>query len=102
MSGRRLLVMARKEVIQILRDSRSLMIVIVMPVVLVMFFGYGVNLDLKGLPVYVFDRDGTQQSQDLLKRFQSSEYFKLVRVVDNYPELKRALDDGHAKMGIVI
>ena len=102
MSLTRLLAVARKEVIQILRDSRSLAIVVVMPVTLMLLFGYGVNLDLKGLPVYVFDRDGSQQSQDLLKRFQASEYFHVARVVDNYPAITRALDDGHAKMGIVI
>jgi ABC-2 type transport system permease protein len=102
MSWKRLLVMARKETLQILRDSRSLGIVIVMPVVLVMLFGYGVNLDLKGLPIYVYDQDGTQQSQDLLKRFQASEYFHVVRAASNYSELTRALDDGSAKMGIVV
>ncbi|MGA8731562.1 MAG: ABC transporter permease [Terracidiphilus sp.] len=102
MSWTRLIVMARKETLQILRDSRSLGIVIVMPVVLVMLFGYGVNLDLKGLPVYVYDQDGTQQSQDLLKRFQASEYFRVERAVSNYGELTRALDDGSAKMGIVV
>jgi ABC-2 type transport system permease protein len=102
MSITRLLAVARKEVIQILRDSRSLFIVVIMPVTLMLLFGYGVNLDLKGLPVYVYDRDGSQQSQDLLKRFQASEYFHIVRVVDGYPAITRALDDGHAKMGIVI
>ena len=102
MSLTRLLAIARKEILHILRDSRSLGIVVIMPVTLMLLFGYGVNLDLKGLPVYVFDRDGSQQSQDLLKRFQSNEYFHIARVVDNYPELTRALDDGHAKMGIVI
>jgi ABC-2 type transport system permease protein len=73
-----------------------------MPVTLMLLFGYGVNLDLKGLPIYVFDRDGSQQSQDLLKHFQASEYFKVERVVNNYAAITRALDDGHAKMGIVI
>ena len=102
MSFTRLLAVARKEVIQILRDSRSLAIVVIMPVTLMLLFGYGVNLDLKGLPVYVYDRDGSQQSQDLLKRFQASEYFHVVRVVNDYPAITRALDDGHAKMGIVI
>jgi ABC-2 type transport system permease protein len=102
MSLTRLLAVARKEVVQILRDTRSLIIVVLMPAVLVLLFGYGVNLDLKGLPVYVLDRDGSQQSQDLLKHFQSSEYFHVERVVSGYPELTRALDDGHAKMGIVI
>jgi ABC-2 type transport system permease protein len=102
MSLTRFLAVAKKEVVQILRDSRSLIIVLIMPVILVLLFGYGVNLDLRGLPVYVYDRDGSQQSQDLLKRFQASSYFNLVRVVDNYPALARALDDGHAKMGIVV
>ena len=102
MSLTRLLAIARKEILHIQRDSRSLGIVVIMPVTLMLLFGYGVNLDLKGLPVYVFDRDGSQQSQDLLKRFQSNEYFHIAQVVDSYPELTRALDDGHAKMGIVI
>jgi len=102
MSFTRFLAVARKEVVQILRDSRSLIIVLIMPVILTLLFGYGVNLDLKGLPVYVYDRDGSQQSQDLLKRFQASAYFEVVRVVNDYPALARSLDDGHAKMGIVV
>jgi ABC-2 type transport system permease protein len=102
MSFTRLLAVARKEVIHILRDSRSLMIVVIMPVTLMLLFGYGVSLDLKGMPVYVYDQDGSQLSQDLLKHFQESKYFDLARVVDNYPALTRALDDGHARMGIVI
>jgi ABC-2 type transport system permease protein len=102
MSFTRFLAVAKKELVQVLRDSRSLIIVLIMPVILVLLFGYGVNLDLKRLPIYVYDRDGSQQSQDLLKRFQASDYFEIVRVVKNYSELTRAIDDGHAKMGIVI
>ena len=102
MSFTRFLAVANKEIVQILRDSRSLIIVVIMPVILVLLFGYGVNLDLKGLPVYVYDRDGSQQSQDLLKRFQASDYFNIVRVVNNYPALARALDAGDAKIGVVV
>lgn len=102
MSLTRFLAMANKEVVQILRDGRSLIIVVIMPVILVLLFGYGVNLDLKGLPVYVYDRDGSQQSQDLLKRFQASDYFHIVRVVNDYPALAWALDNGDAKLGIVV
>jgi drug efflux transport system permease protein len=102
MSLTRLLAVARKEIIHILRDPRSLMIVVLMPVVLMLLFGYGVSLDLKGLPVYVYDQDGSQQSQNLLKRFQASQYFHIASVVHDYGAITRALDDGHAKMGIVI
>jgi len=102
MSLTRLLAVASKEILQILRDSRSLIIVLIMPVILVLLFGYGVSLDLKHLPIYVYDRDGSQQSQDLLKRFQTSDYFEIVHVANSYAELPRALDNGNAKMAVVI
>ena len=102
MSFLRLLAVARKEVLQIVRDLRSLLIVVIMPVTLMLLFGYGVNLDLKNLPLYIDDQDGSQQSQDLLKHFQASQYFHIVRVVDRSTTLTRALDDGHAKMALVI
>jgi len=102
MNVNRMMAVGRKEIIQIIRDSRSLAIVVLMPVTLMLLFGYGINLDLKGLPVYVYDRDGSQQSQDLLKHFQASSYFHLARTVNDYPSLTRALDDGSAKMAIVI
>jgi ABC-2 type transport system permease protein len=102
MNFNRTLAVAKKEIIQILRDSRSLAIVVLMPVTLMMLFGYGVNLDLKGLPVYVYDRDGSQQSQNLLKHFQASSYFHIVRSVNGYASITHALDDGSAKMAIVI
>ncbi len=102
MSFMRLLAVARKEVLHIVRDARSLGIVVIMPVTLMLLFGYGVNLDLKGMPIYVYDQEGSQQSQNLLKDFQASEYFHVARVVNNYSALARALDDGSAKMAIVI
>jgi ABC-2 type transport system permease protein len=102
MSLTRFLAIARKEIVQVVRDLRSLIIVLIMPVILILLFGYGVSLDLKHLPIYVYDRDGSRQSQDLLKRFQASDYFAIGRAVSSYRELSRALDDGHARMGIVI
>ena len=102
MNLRRLAAVARKEVVHIVRDFRSLFIVLVMPVTLMLLFGYGVSLDLKKLPVIVLDRDGSQQSQSLLKRFQASAYFRVTRVAADDAEVTRALDQGSACMGIVI
>ncbi|PYU17695.1 MAG: ABC transporter permease, partial [Acidobacteria bacterium] len=102
MQGYRVLAVARKEVIQILRDARSLIIVVLMPPLMMLLFGYGVNLDTSAIPMYVLDREGSQQSQSLLKHFQSSRYFDIVGVVDNYPSLLTALDEGRCRMAIVI
>jgi ABC-2 type transport system permease protein len=102
MRANRILAMARKEVIQILRDSRSLAIVVLMPPILMLMFGYGVSLDTKDIPLCAFDREGSQQSQDLLKRFQASRYFRVAGTVDNYPALIRAIDEGDCRIAIVI
>ncbi|MBZ5548245.1 MAG: ABC transporter permease [Acidobacteriia bacterium] len=102
MNPNRLAAIATKEIIHIRRDVRSLIIVVLMPAILVLLFGYGVSLDLKHLPVYVFDRNGTQASQDLLKRFQSSNYFRIAKVANSYPELAQAIDSGKATLAIII
>ena len=75
---------ARKEVIQILRDSRSLMVVLLMPLMQMALLGYGVNLDIKHVPICVFDREGSQESQALLKAFQASQYFTIVETDRDY------------------
>ncbi len=102
MNLNRLLAMAGKEVIQIMRDARSIAIVIAMPLVMMLAFGYGVSFDTKHIPMYAYDMEGSQRSQDFLKRFQSSVYFRVVKIVGNYGELVKAIDSGKCQIGIVI
>ncbi len=102
MRWHRFAAIVRKEVIQISRDLPSLLIIVTMPVLLMLAFGYGVRFDIQHIPVYVFDREGSQQSQNFLKHFQASEYFNIVRTVDNYPALIRALDAGDCRLALVI
>ncbi len=96
------LAMMRKEIIQILRDPRSLLIIVLMPVMQLVIYGYALNLDVKNIPLCVYDRDDTQTSQDLLKRFQATDYFRIVHVADNYPDVLRQIDSGNATAAIVI
>jgi ABC-2 type transport system permease protein len=102
MRWHRLAAVVSKEVIQIRRDSRSLLIVVAMPVLLMLAFGYGVSFDIKHIPVCVFDREGSQQSQDFLKHFQASEYFNVVKTVNTFPALIHAIDAIECRLAIVI
>jgi len=102
MRWHRLLAMGRKEFIQILRDTRSLAIVVTMPLILMLLYGYGVNLDYKNIPVCAFDREGSQQSQDLLRRFEASDYFTVVRVAENYPAVVEGVEAGQCQLAVVI
>ena len=102
MSWTRIVAMTRKEVLQIRRDPRSLFIILAIPLIQLFIFGYAVNLDVKHVPLCIYDRDGTQASQDLLKHFQATDYFDVVRVSDNYPEVVRNIDHGVCSVAIVV
>ena len=102
MKLRRVKAIAVKEILQVWRDPRSLMIALLLPFTQMLLFGYGVNLDLKHLPVCTFDREGSQLSQDLLKRFQATQYFNIVHNAKTYAEVSAAIDDGQCGLAIVI
>ncbi len=102
MRVRRIKAMVVKEVLQVWRDPRSLIIALLLPFTQMFLFGYGINLDLKHLPICTFDREGSQFSQDLLKRFQASLYFAIAENVKTYPQLAAAIDRGDCQAGIVI
>jgi ABC-2 type transport system permease protein len=102
MNLNRLFAMAGKEIIQIKRDARSIALVVAMPLIMMLAFGYGVSFDTKHIPVYIYDMEGSQQSQDFLKRFHSSHYFRVVRTVGDYKELVTAIDSGRCQIGIIV
>ncbi len=102
MKLRRLRAIAVKEVLQIWRDPRSLMIALLLPFTQMFLLGYGVNLDLKHLPVCTYDREGSQLSQDLFKHFQASQYFTIARNVQSYPQVVAAIDNADCSFAIVV
>jgi len=99
---RRLRAIAVKEIIQIWRDPRSLMIALLMPFTQMFLLGYGVTLDLKHIPVCTFDREASQNSEALLKRFQASQYFRIALNARGYGAITSALDRGECTIAIVI
>jgi len=102
MSWTRIVAMTHKEVLQIMRDPRSLLIILAIPLIQLFIFGYAVNLDVKHVPLCIYDRDGTQTSQDLLKHFQATDYFNIVRVSDSYSDVVRNIDHGVCSMAVVV
>ena len=98
----RLKAIAVKEILQIWRDPRSLLIALAMPAMQMFLMGYGVNLDIKHIPLCTFDREGSQQSRALLDRFGASLYFSTAESVRTYPALQAAIDAGRCRLGIVI
>jgi ABC-2 type transport system permease protein len=102
MSPRRVKAMARKEVIQIVRDVRTLIVAIFMPMFLIFLFGYALSLDVDNIPTLILDQDKTPASRDLVHRLADSRYFTVVRYIDSYSEIDRGLARREALMSLVI
>lgn len=92
----------RKETIEIVRDPITLAVAVVLPLIMLFLFGYGVSLDVKDVPIAVFDQDRRQESARFVEAFVHSGYFKLHRNVWSAREADEALDKGDATMVIVI
>ena len=102
MRPRRIWAVARKEGIHIIRDWRSLVMGIAIPILLLILFGYALTLDVDEVPLMVWDQSGTQTSRNFMSRFEGSPYFALRRIVQTYAEVERAIDAGEALVALVI
>ncbi len=93
---------ARKEFLHIYRDWRSLGLVILMPALLMLLFGYAVTLDVKKVSMAVLDHDQSQESLSFVHRFSASPYFGFIIFVRDEREVKRLIDEGEVKMALVL
>lgn len=91
-----------KEFLQFKRDKRMFMVILVAPVIQLIFLGYAATLDVKNIHTVVFDLDRTQESRELIVKFEKSGYFTIDYYVTNYDELTGLIDNGDAIMGLVI
>lgn len=101
-SMRRFLAVARKESLHLLRDWRSLALALAIPMVLIGLFGYALTMDLKNVPIAVWDQSRTPQSRELLSRIDGSPYFVIEGRMDNYAQLAMALDRRRVMAALVL
>ena len=89
----RILAIAKKEYRQLKRDTRMLFIVFFFPVVLLAIFGYAINFDVKHIKIAVFDQDRSEYTKEYVNGLISSEYFDLVKYINDDNEIKTLLDE---------
>lgn len=94
--------LVRKEAIELWRDPITLAVAVVLPLVMLFLFGYGVSMDVQDVPMAVYDQDRTQESDRLVEAFVQSGYFRLHRNVWSLRDVDAALDRGEATVVLVI
>jgi ABC-2 type transport system permease protein len=102
MNPRRTRAMFQKEFRHILRDPRSLIMALVLPMFLMLLFGYALNLDVDRIPTVVYDGDQSAVSRGLVEQFRGSHFFQIEGFVDNYEAIEKGIDGNRTLMALVI
>jgi len=98
----RIKAIVKKELIQIWRDPLSLALAFMMPVLLLLIFGYAISLDVDNLTTIVYDADRSSTSRELIDELTASGYFSVVRFADSQREIDLYLDTGRARVAVSI
>jgi ABC-2 type transport system permease protein len=101
-NARRVQAIARKEYYHLIRDFRSLYLAFIIPMLLILLFGYALSLDVEHIPTAVVDHDRTPESRDFIRRLGASVYFDVVAHPASAAALTDRLDRNQAVLGIVI
>ncbi len=98
----RLVSIIRKEFIHIVRDPRTLGVMLVMPVVQLILLGYTATTDIRHLHAAVYDADHTTQSRQLIDAYNASDYFQITDYVPNQAAMGTLLDRGAIRAALII
>lgn len=102
MSIKRIIAVAKKEFIHIRRDRRSLILSFMIPVVLLVLFGYALALDVKNIPTTVLNYDSGKYSREFISSFSQSGYFTINDYIYDYTQLEKNILSGKSMVAIVI
>ena len=91
----------RKEFYHIFRDARTTMILLLMPVILIILFGYAITTEIKRVPIAIFDQSRDELTLKMTDRLNASEYFELYTTVDSYEDAGALFRQGKVHVIVV-
>jgi len=98
----RLASIIRKEFIQIMRDRRTLIIILIIPIMQLFLLGYSATTDIRNVPLVVLDQCHCTESRALLDAYRAADYFLLAYDVQSEEEIRVLIEQGDARAGIII
>ena len=101
-SGRRMVAVLMKEFIQMRRDRLTFAMILMIPVVQLFIFGYGINLNPHNLPTAIAIGDPGVYARSIVAALRSSDYFHIVKDTNSPQEARQLLDKGAAAFVVEI
>jgi ABC-2 type transport system permease protein len=98
----RILAVARKEFIHILRDWRMIVAVLVLPLTQLLLFAYAISFDVRNVPTVTLDLDKTAASRQYLDAYTRSGFFSVAGSVDSLATIDKVFDRSQARVAIVV
>lgn len=98
----RLMALVRKEFIQMGRDRLTLAMMVMIPVVQLIIFGFAINTDVKHLKTVLFDQSMSRQSRELIEAFTATEYFDVTENLSSFGDVTKRIQAGKAKVGVIV
>ena len=102
MKFQRVLAVGQKELREIVRDKLFFSLAFIVPVVLMLMFGYGLSLDVENIPMAIVDHDGSAASRDYAHKFIDSRYFQFLGYSRNERELSPLLTGNRIRAAVII
>lgn len=98
----RLASIIRKEFIQIFRDVRTLVMILVIPIMQLFLLGYSATNDVRNIPLAVLDQSRSAESRALLDAYRAADYFRVAYSVDSESEIEALIMSGEARAAMII
>lgn len=99
---KRIKAIIKKEFAQIKRDKRTIAIIIMMPIMELLLFGYAASTSVDHIPTAILNNDMGSESRELLESFTNSQYFDLDYYAESMDDIEICIDKGYAKAGVII
>jgi ABC-2 type transport system permease protein len=101
-SLRRLRAVAVKEIRQLARDRVTFGMIVGVPLMQMLLFGYAINFDVRDIATVVHDEANSSMSREFLAQLEATQVVRITYVADSATELDRLMREGRASMGLVI
>ena len=98
----RSLVVAQKELRQLRRDRLTLAMMVMLPLLQLVLFGYAINTDVRNIPTVVYDQDKTAASRDIVRSLEATGFYRIVGHVESTHGIESALRQSAARVAVVI